>query len=490
MLQDNNLIHLSNTNYTLTTPEPFTKCISDLPEGEYYLSHQVYDHAVRKDIPSITQFRDVLGLHFIIDKTPPVITINSYNTNPTNQNITVTATTNEGSLNTSTYTFNQNGSFSFIAIDSAGNTATKTITISNIDKEPPLKPQILGFKNPNLVCGSFTNQKNLTVDWSDSSDNVAIAGYNYLIDYPKTDGLTRGLWQTYFTQSQYRGSLNEGLHNIKVRAKDTAGNVSDWSDICSITYDSIKPILVSKTSFYGWYNTDQISSFQYSDTNLLDNYTNPTCTISTEGTAQTCSLTPNVCDKAGNCNTTLVVSNSADIDKTISNITPTNSPTNTPTPTQTPTPTDTQTSPPDNTPTPTPNQTQSSSLIQSTPTSSPEILGVQTNINNNLFNEKPTPTKQNQFTNPGQVLGETITTNSGRWLPILFIIAFVFNFFYLKYSHKFINLIPFIFSSMCLVIDWLLLKKYGCGISWLKQYFWVGNIFSWLIPMLIIRKKS
>ena len=488
-----NLLHLSDTNYTLTTPELFTKCISDLPEGEYYMSHQVYDHAVRKDIPSITQFRDVLGLHFIIDKTPPIITINSYNTNPTNQNITVTATTNEGSLNTSTYTFNQNGSFNFVAIDSAGNTATKTITISNIDKEPPPKPQILGFKNPNLVCGSFTNQKYLTVDWNDPADNVAITGYDYLIDYPKTDGLTRGLWQTFFTQSQYRGSLNEGLHNIKVRAKDTAGNVSDWSDICSITYDSIKPSLLSKTTFSDWYHTDQISSFQYFDTNLLDNYTNPICTISTEGSNQTCLITPNICDKAGNCNTSLVISNPVNIDKTILTPTPTSQPTNSPTntPTPTPTPTNQPTNTPDNTPTPTPNQTQSSSLIQSTPTSSPEILGVQTNINtNNLFNEKPTPTEQNQSTNSGQVLGETTTTNSGRWLPILFIIAFVFNFFYLKYSHKFLNFIPFIFSSVCLVIDWLLIKKYGCGISWLKQYFWVGNIFSWLIPMLIIRKKS
>jgi|GEM_PF-3438370 len=486
-----NLFHLSNTNYTITIAEPFTKCISDLPEGEYYMSHQVYDHAIRKDIPSITQFRDVLGLHFIIDKTPPVITINSYNTNPTNQNISITATTNEGSLNTSTHTFAQNSSFNFVAIDSAGNTTTKTITISNIDKDPPIKPQILGFKNPDLTCGSFTNQKYLTVDWGDSTDNVAIAGYDYLIDYPKTDGLTRGLWQTYFTQSQYRGSLNEGLHNIKVRTKDTAGNVSDWSDICSITYDSLKPNLISKTSFSGWYNTNQISNFQYSDLNLLNNYTDPTCTISTEGIDQTCTITPNVCDKANNCNTTLVVSNPADIDKTISTPTnqPTNSPTNTPTPTQTPT--NQPTNSPDNTPTPTQLQTpvQSIQSIQSTPTSSPEILGVKTNIDtNNILDEKPAPT--DQPSNSGQVLGEKTVSNSGRWLPILFIIAFVFNFFYLKYSHKFLNLIPFIFSSMCLVIDWLLLKKYGCGISWLKQYFWVGNIFSWLIPILIIRKKS
>jgi hypothetical protein len=37
------------------------------------MAHQVYDSAVRKDIPTIYQFRDVLGLHFIVDTTPPTI---------------------------------------------------------------------------------------------------------------------------------------------------------------------------------------------------------------------------------------------------------------------------------------------------------------------------------------------------------------------------------------------------------------------------------
>lgn len=67
------------------------------------------------------------------DTTPPVITIGSYNTDPTNQNITVTASTNEGTLNATYHTFTQNGSYTFIAKDSAGNTSSKTVTINNID---------------------------------------------------------------------------------------------------------------------------------------------------------------------------------------------------------------------------------------------------------------------------------------------------------------------------------------------------------------------
>jgi hypothetical protein len=479
-----NLVHLSGNNYSLTTPEPFTKCISDLPEGEYYMSHQVYDNAVRKDIPSITQFRDVLGLHFIIDKTAPTITLGTYSTAPTNQDITITATTNEGTLNTTSHTFTQNASFDFIATDTAGNITTKTITISNIDKQKPRKPEIVEFKNPNLACGLFTNQKYITVDWSDSSDNVAIAGYDYLIDYPKTDGISRGTWQVYFTQSQYRGSLNEGIHNIKVRAKDTAGNVSDWSDICSITYDSIKPVLKSKTSFSGWYNSDQISSFQYTDINLLDNYTDSTCTISTEGSNQTCTVNPNVCDKAGNCNTTLVISNSANIDKTISTPTPTptNQPTNYPTNTPTPTPTSSPTSTENN------NSPTSSPLIAPTTTNFPQVLG--SNITPTIITQNQISENQisnNQTNNQSKVLGET-TTKTGRWLPILSIIAFVLNFFYLKYSSKFLNFIPFIISSIFFLLDWLLLKKYGCGISWLNHYFWIGGILSWLIPIGIKNK--
>lgn len=467
-----NLVNLSGTNYSPNAPEPFTKCISDLPEGEYYMSHQIYDHATRKDIPSITQFRDVLGLHFFIDKTPPIITINTYNSNPTNQDITVTATTNEGILNTSSYTFTQNGSFDFIATDTAGNTTTKTITISNIDKQPPSKPQILGFKNPNLSCDSFTNQKYTIIDWSDSTDNIAISGYDYLIDYPKADGLTRGLWQTYFTQSQYRGSLNEGLHNIKIRAKDTAGNVSDWSDTCSITYDSIKPILISQTTFSGWYNTSQISSFQYTDTNLLDNYTDPTCIISTEGRNQICIITPNICDKAGNCNNNTIISNPANIDKTILGTAPT--PTSTITPTFTSSNTGSYNSP------------ISSFSIQPTTTNFPQVLAsnnISTDANRNQILDNQIQNSQAN-NNVGQVLGDT-TRKSGYWLPILFIIAFVFNFFYLKYFHKFLNFIPFIISLLFFVIDWSLIKKYGCGISWLKNYFWIGGILSWIIPIWI-----
>ncbi len=69
-----NLVTLSGSSvYSLTTPQPFNNCVATLPDGEYYMTHQVYDTATRQDIPSINQFRDVLGLHFFMDATPPTI---------------------------------------------------------------------------------------------------------------------------------------------------------------------------------------------------------------------------------------------------------------------------------------------------------------------------------------------------------------------------------------------------------------------------------
>ncbi len=67
-----NLVTLSGNPFTLTTQRQFTDCVATLPDGTYYMAHQVYDNATRKDIPSINQFRDVLGLKFTVDNLAPV----------------------------------------------------------------------------------------------------------------------------------------------------------------------------------------------------------------------------------------------------------------------------------------------------------------------------------------------------------------------------------------------------------------------------------
>jgi len=72
-----------------------------------------------------------------IDKIPPVITIEPYETNWTNQDITVYAKADKGELNQESYMFTENGEFTFVVIDKAGNRTEETVKITNIDKVKP-----------------------------------------------------------------------------------------------------------------------------------------------------------------------------------------------------------------------------------------------------------------------------------------------------------------------------------------------------------------
>lgn len=74
-----------------------------------------------------------------IDKVPPTITLGTYNgTTPTKNDITVTATSTDGTLNATSHTFTANGFFDFVSTDAAGNVTTQRVTITNIDKTPPV----------------------------------------------------------------------------------------------------------------------------------------------------------------------------------------------------------------------------------------------------------------------------------------------------------------------------------------------------------------
>jgi hypothetical protein len=70
-----------------------------------------------------------------------------------------------------------------------------------------------------------------------------VIGYDYKINYPLADGSGQANWQTFVTTSQRTGSLNQGTHYIQIRAKDVLNRYSAWSDECSITYDSIAPVV-------------------------------------------------------------------------------------------------------------------------------------------------------------------------------------------------------------------------------------------------------
>jgi hypothetical protein len=81
--------------------------------------------------------------------TPPIITIDAYDTTPTKDDVVVTASTDKGILNATSHTFTENGEFTFIAIDTVGNSTEATVTITNIDKVAPVITVVSSIMAPN-----------------------------------------------------------------------------------------------------------------------------------------------------------------------------------------------------------------------------------------------------------------------------------------------------------------------------------------------------
>jgi hypothetical protein len=142
-----------------------------------------------------------------IDKTVPIISVGSYNTTPTNKDITVTASVDKGTLNVTSHTFIENGSFEFVVTDSLGNVTTKTVTITNIDKDAPSKPVI-----------SVVDNKLTIVSGTDGEFGVQETLYQ----------LNNGNWKVYSDVV----TLADGIYEINAKTVDNAGNESSF-DTCN-----------------------------------------------------------------------------------------------------------------------------------------------------------------------------------------------------------------------------------------------------------------
>jgi hypothetical protein len=163
--------------------------------------------------------------------------------------------------------------------------------------------------------------------------NLVLNGINYpwsgsagvwdyhttVVDIPVSGGSLSGVYDmnrnddgTYSVEVL---GIADGVTSYYVVCTDSATNEGN-SASRSLTIDTTAPVLSGKSEFGdGWYNSDQTSTFTYTDTNGIASGNEPSCTIGTEGSSQTCSVIPNVCDNAGNCNTESVTSNGANIDK-------------------------------------------------------------------------------------------------------------------------------------------------------------------------------
>lgn len=139
-----------------------------------------------------------------IDKVPQVLTINPYNTEWTNQNITVTATTDKGSLNQSAHTFTENGTFTFTASYIDADPVSKTVTVTNIDKVVPTKPTF-----------NRTGE-----DLSVTLGTDALSGIK---EHKFSANGTS--WDTYTTPVNLK-TCDDGTYTFRVKAIDNAGNES------------------------------------------------------------------------------------------------------------------------------------------------------------------------------------------------------------------------------------------------------------------------
>jgi hypothetical protein len=134
-------------------------------------------------------------------------------------------------------------------------------------------------------------------------------------DVQKTNYLTDWFWLGDILGTTT--SLGEGKWWQEVKARDVAGNESKIVKSETITVDLTTPTLATQTAFDNkWFNSDQVSFFEYNDENLTSDYIHPSCQITAESVASYCWVKPYVCDKAGNCTGDQTFSSRIKLDKT------------------------------------------------------------------------------------------------------------------------------------------------------------------------------
>ncbi|WP_322906032.1 S-layer homology domain-containing protein [Paenibacillus sp. SGZ-1009] len=131
-----------------------------------------------------------------------------------------------------------NGTYNFTFTDIAGNSVTKSITVSNVDTTPPTKPVI-------ITSSPEWSASPVQVTIEGSTDDSGIAKYMYRID----DG----------TEQLYTGSFTapKGSHHIYAMAYDHTGLSSGWSSPVTTYYDPDPPTtpVITNLDSSKWYNS-------------------------------------------------------------------------------------------------------------------------------------------------------------------------------------------------------------------------------------------
>lgn len=111
------------------------------------------------------------------------------------------------------------------------------------DTQAPSVPTKLRWQNPNVACNGYTNSYNIKAAWDAATDNTGVAGYEYSVMTPQRTTWGAAWTTNVGTATTYGGAFTEGTgtYTFRVRAYDAAGNYSDWSSPCAVTYDTTAP---------------------------------------------------------------------------------------------------------------------------------------------------------------------------------------------------------------------------------------------------------
>lgn len=164
-------------------------------------------------------------IYYTLPDVTPTITVNPYIMTPTNQDITVTASTDVGTLNTTSHTFTANGSFDFIATNGAA-MATQTVTISNIDKNPP---SVVGdiYINPSVPSGGNLYISGSSTIFALVTDNnesgIDPSSCQYSLN-SNQGPFVAGLFDAVNSLCVYYGVDTSSATGIAIAVADNAGN--------------------------------------------------------------------------------------------------------------------------------------------------------------------------------------------------------------------------------------------------------------------------
>lgn len=129
--------------------------------------------------------------------------------------------------------------FAFSGCDAVGNCSEFTEPFAvTYDNTAPVVTNLRIMQNGDDISGDVTNQRYITVQWSDSNDS----NFDYF-EYENANG-----WQPLGSTSEFSGDIggsngSDGKYTYRVRAYDKAGNVSEVKAV-SVTLDTTVPTVI------------------------------------------------------------------------------------------------------------------------------------------------------------------------------------------------------------------------------------------------------